>query len=485
MKKSAMAVAALLAACNTAPPSLLPPPFGPDGPSPPRLFFPTGLAQTHDGTLLVANGNFNRAFDSGTVVSISRGYLDTLFRNQLDCDPLPAGDGGVSQQPAACIINPIPPEQFPGSVMIGSFAGPLALNTDGTVALAGSRDTGLLNSVGVEPGGVLHCTADSGGAASQDCRQGLTKLDLPDAGVDGPFTIVPGDTYLPGTAVAKPVLFVSSIIPHVDSISGGVPLTSSNVAVLDMQDPTVLLYTMRAATEFVAGGTGVGPMVFDSVRRALFLGGCYVRSTALGTGTPGSTVCVGGTTNYLRILNVDSMDAVDPVVLDLRSDVRSTYTVQLLLGDPDPANQGAPKTLWATMRGPDSLVRIELPVTDPSVIPRVRKIIPLPISPADMVRIVRTGAPDLIAVAAERQNSVAIVDTTTDEVVAEVGQLGDAPFFIRQIDCPVDMAGAPSFSGSACLVTSVFGACRIALIEVPLGQPSQSKLRALAGSCPQ
>jgi len=478
MKKSAMAVAALLAACSSAPPELLPPPFGPDGPSPPRLFFPTGLAQVPDGgALLVANGNFNRAFGSGTVVSVSRAYVDTLFRQQLDCDPPPSGDGGVSQQPAACVAQ-IPPDQMPGATLIGSYAGPMVLNSDATAAYTGSRDTGLLNAVKVEPGGVLHCTANSGGETSQDCRQGLSKLDLPDAGVDGPFSIVQGNTFLPGSATATPVFFVSSVIPHIDSISGGIPSTSSDVAVLDMQDPTNLLFTMRASTQFVAGGTGVGPMVFDPVRRALFLGGCYVRSASLGAGTPGSSICIGGSTNYLRILNVDSMDAVDPVVLDLRSDVRSVYTVQLLLGDPDLAHQGAPQTLWATMRAPDSLVRIELPTTNPSVLPRVRTIIPLPISPADMVRIARAGAPDLIAVAAERQNSVAIVDTGTDDVVAELGQLGDSPFIMRQIDCP------PELTGSACLAASIFGACRIALIEVNLSQPSQSKLRALAGSCP-
>ena len=46
MTKSAIAAAALLAACNTMPPAVLPPPFGPDGPQAPRLFFPTGLAAT-------------------------------------------------------------------------------------------------------------------------------------------------------------------------------------------------------------------------------------------------------------------------------------------------------------------------------------------------------------------------------------------------------------------------------------------------------
>ena len=166
--------------------------------------------------------------------------------------------------------------------------------------------------------------------------------------------------------------------------------------------------------------------------------------------------------------------AHDPLVLDLYSDVLSITTVQLLVGDPDPVTQ-APTTLWATMRLPDSLVRIELP-TLPSVAPRVRKVIPLPIAPADMNRIARPGFPDLLAVVAEKNNAVAIVDTATDQVVTLVRRLGDSPFMIQEVNCPT--------AGSACLVTSVFGACRLGLIEVPRSQPAQAKLRALAGTCP-
>src|SRR5690242_20946018 len=79
MKMSLALAAALLAACNTASSELLPPPFGPNGRQPVRLFFPTGLAVAPDGTLLVANGNFNHAFDAGTVASIRKSYLDKLF----------------------------------------------------------------------------------------------------------------------------------------------------------------------------------------------------------------------------------------------------------------------------------------------------------------------------------------------------------------------------------------------------------------------
>src|SRR3989441_13173365 len=97
MKRSAIVAAALLLGCNTNPPELLPPPFGPNGPQPTRLFFPTGLAQPDGGGLLVANGNFNRAFEAGTGVSIDRTYLDSLFGADLDCS-VPRPDPGCNPQ---------------------------------------------------------------------------------------------------------------------------------------------------------------------------------------------------------------------------------------------------------------------------------------------------------------------------------------------------------------------------------------------------
>ena len=63
-------LALLLLGCG-APPTVLPPPFGEVGSQTPRLFFPTGMAVTGDGRLLVANGNFNHAFETGELVSLS------------------------------------------------------------------------------------------------------------------------------------------------------------------------------------------------------------------------------------------------------------------------------------------------------------------------------------------------------------------------------------------------------------------------------
>jgi hypothetical protein len=102
----------------------------------------------------------------------------------------------------------------------------------------------------------------------------------------------------------------------------------------------------------------------------------------------------------------------------------------------------------------------------------------MPASPADMVRIARPGASDLIAVVTEKTNGVAIVDTATDGIVSQVGRLGNSPFMIKEVSCP------PEITDSACLAASVFAECRVALIEVRKSQPSLAKLRSLIGKCP-
>jgi len=487
MRKSLVLTAALICACNSQPPELLPPPFGPDHPQDTRLFFPTGLAET-DAGLLVANGNFNRAFESGTVVLLPRDYVDNLLAQDVDCDV-----DALTLAPAAkAACYPAIPGNAE-AVLIGNYSGPMTLDNAGKLALTGSRDTGRINAVRVDttPAAdqrTLRCAPDAGNDAARDCRQGLsltnpdaTPADLPDAGVDGPYRIVAGSTVTPGTTAPKDVFFVSSIIPHIDGISSGTILSHTSVAVLDMEKPTTLLYTMPAGNSFdITAGTAPGPMAFDPVRRQLYLSGCYQRSTAFGAGQPGTGLCISSSVNYLRTLSVDAQSFSDPLILDLRGDVLSVFTNQLLLDSPPPdalGNPVAPTTLWVTMRAPDTLVRVELPSV-PSVSPRVRQIFPLPVSPAEMVRIARPGQPDLLAIVGERNNAVVIFDTGTDEVVAQVGHLGDSPFMIQQIDCPA------AKTSSACVAVSVFGACRIGLIEVPLVNPSATALRALAGTCP-
>jgi len=470
MKTPLLVALFLSAACGT-PPEFLPPPFGPQGPSNTRLFFPTGLTTLPDGSLLVANGNFNRAYDGGTIVTIRKSYVDAFFAKKLSCQTVTPPEFAVAASTNPACDDDVslhPGDVFGGAVIIGNYAGPLALNDDATMAFTGSRDTGRLNAVTVHPDLSLECAPNAGSSAT-DCRAGIANLGA--SGVMGPYAIVAGDSIVPGQPPQR-LLYVSSLTPRIDELTSGTLFTSGVVAALDMTNPSQVLFTMLASSRFVANGAAVGPMLFDPVRRQLLISGCYERFAGTGAGEPGTGRCSGIANNYLRILDVDARETANVQLFDLYGDVLSIDTTALLLADPDPVTQ-APGTLWATMRSPDVLVKVELPAR-PSMVPRVRRVVPLPISPADLLRIPRAGKPDLIAIAAEKLGAVAFYDTGAQQIVAQVENLGDSPFALQLLG---------SNGVTAQLAATVFRGCRIALIEVPLTAPWQAALRGRVGRC--
>ena len=460
-----LTLALLAVAACTAQPEFLPPPFGPTHPTTTRLFFPTGLAVLADGSLLVANGNFNHAFDGGTIVSVRKSWLDAVFAQQLDCD--------VATPAAACDddVSTHADEVFGGAAMIGNYAGPLLLNDTGDLAFTASRDSNALDAVAVNPDLSLTCAPGTG--TTPDCRKGL--IDLSPYGVLGPFSIVAGDVSLPAEAPRR-AIFVSAMTPRIDSVDNGNLGTTGLVAALDMANPSQLLFTLFSGPGFAADvspgqGTTVGPMVFDPVRHQLVMGGCFQRFPGTGSGDPATGACLVNF-NYLRFLDVNAQAGGLLQLFDLYQDVQSTTTTGLLLADPDPVTQ-APTTLWATVRAPDALVQIDLPLA-PSIQPSVRRIVPLPVEPADLVRIPRPGKPDLIAVATEKNSAVAIYDTGLRQVVAQVGRLGDSPFALKLLS---------SDATSARLAVTLFRSCSVGLLEVPLDAPWNTKLRQRMGKC--
>jgi len=466
MKCAFLLAPLLAAACNTTPAVVYPPPFGIE--KTPRLFFPTGMAVTPAGNLLVANGNFDHNYDAGTVVSISGAYLQGFFeRNKtVRCDRIAAS--------AAC-DEQIPQSAFLGQALIGNYAGPLVLDPAGTTAYTGSRDTNRLNAVSLLTDGSLYCR----GAAptEQDCRAGVVDLRTT-ANLEGPYTIVPGFARLPGTDADVNLLFVAPLIPHVEEILSGNIQSSSPVAALDVGDPTTVRFSLFAASRFYGGGDhgagGVGPMVFDPVRRQLFMSGCYQRYVTGQGGDVGTGKCGTVAGSSLRVLDVDAGSAAQVHVYDFSQEVRSIDTVALLLTGGDAASGKAADTLWASARSPDTLIEVSLSAT-PSQIPKVRRLVSLPAAPADIALIQRPGGADLLAVASERLSALVIYDTGNRQVVAQVERLGDTPFTLKLL---------PSPAGSARLVASVFGDCRLSLIEVPLDQPWNAALRGRAGKCP-
>jgi hypothetical protein len=461
--------------CNTDTPQRLPPPFGPGAPGPARLFFPTGLAVAGNN-LLVANGNFDHAFDAGTVLSIDGKFLASVFDNKLDCGtPLP---GTVPAQFPALCDQEIQPQGQPshvlGAVMIGNYAGPLKLFDNGSelTAFTGARDTNTLNAVSVLADGSLQCKGATAGTT--DCRSGVVDLSKDTPILEGPYGIAIGNVVQPGSAGAppQPAVFVGALVPHIDQILGGVALTNAPVAAVDANNPANVLFSMFASSNFVAGGAGIGPMVFDPIRRQLLMTGCYLRFPNGSQGVPSTGRC-NQRTNLLRVLSPDAGTSASVAVYDLATEFSSTDSGGMLLADEDPVT-GVPRTLYETVRNADALLAIDLP-TDPGRIPHVRHATSLPVSPGELIRLQRPGASDLLAVAAQRSGVVDIFDVGQDQVVAKVERLGVQPFTLVQLPGP---------AGVARLAVSIFGDCRVGLIEVPLDQPWNTRLRGRVGTCP-
>ena len=457
--------------CNTSAPSLLPPPFGPtNAPTPYRLYFPTGLAVSRDQSiLLVANGDFDHAFDASTLVALDTAYLGTLFDSQLDCSNVPVG---VAARTGCDIDLGQNQQAFLAAAMIGNYGGPLALYepaSGGATAFVAARDTSVLHAVSLRaPGQPLLSCRNHGGL---DCRDGVQNL-LTTATLEGPYAVVLGDVVAPGSTAHQDVLFVGELVPHIDRI-GGTTVTRASVAVLDATNPAAPpLFTMAASDFTITTGTGIGPMAFDKVRRQLYSSGCYSRFPNPSQGDPLSAKCVGTTTNFLRELGPDAGANAGLRTVTISDQIRSTDTSDLVLGELDPAT-GA-HTLYATVRNPDALITIEFP-DDPSQEAHVRRATPLPISPGAILRVPRPGLGDLLLISATRTGVVDVFDVAQDQVVGQITKLGDTPFALARLPSPANVARA---------AVSVFGDCRLGLIEVPLDKPWTATLRARVGACP-
>jgi hypothetical protein len=432
-----------------------------------QLDFPTGIAVTPDKAVLLANGNFSHSHNGGVLVGFSPAFIQNAFLQNagLNCQDL-----------NACVVTP----QFASAVMIGNYAGPVALNDLGTVAYAGSRDSNTLNAVSVGPGGALSCFPGAG--VTPDCRPGLLTHDPSGTRsgqnldtvvqLDGPYAIVPGDASSPGQP-SKRVMWVASLVPFINSILDGTPITSSQIAAIDQSNPSQILFSMEASSQYIANGIGIGPILYDPVRRRIVASGCYQRfPTGASAGSPGSGKCFNAVTNYLRMLNVDSGNLPQVELFDMHPDVQSVDTSDMVFADFDSAT-GAPTTIWALMRFPDVLVKINLPLS-PAIAPRVQQIIPMPAVPGTLVRIPRPGKGDLLAITSEVTGALVIYDVDAEAVVANVTELGDSPSTVKIYQ---------DTGTSAQLVVGVFGACRMALVEVPYADPSQAALRARIGGC--
>jgi hypothetical protein len=284
--------------------------------------------------------------------------------------------------------------------------------------------------------------------------------------------------------VNQNVIWVSALVPYINSITNGVAETYGRLTALPIGAPTAPLYTVDASSPTVAAGIGAGPSVFDFARRQVILGGCYQRVSGSLAGDPATAKCTTLTgLNPIRFIDVDSGKDAVVRIFDLTATVHGTETTALVLGGKDAS--GVPQILYAVSRTPDVLVEIELP-PQPGQDPFVRRATPLPLSPSGALLIERpkgqTG-PDLIAIVGSANSQVSIYDAGAGQVVAQVNGLGDFPFAIAQLLDPA--TGGPAGGDRARLVTSVFGNCRLGFLDVDYAEPWNARLRGLVGNCPQ
>src|SRR5712692_3518742 len=121
MTRAAALCASLLCACSfPGPPTLLPPPFGPDPdrPEPARFFFPTGIA-IDASWVVVTNSNADLLYDAGAMYSLRAADLAQYF------PPNPPRS-----------TDSFPDSALAGKEIIGNYSGPLVLAGD---LLAGER----------------------------------------------------------------------------------------------------------------------------------------------------------------------------------------------------------------------------------------------------------------------------------------------------------------------------------------------------------
>jgi hypothetical protein len=293
-----------------------------------------------------------------------------------------------------------------------------------------------------------------------------------------------------GTATTVPTVFVAALIPHVDEIISGTAYTSDPVVGLAESNPTQMLFSALATDRVNGNGVGAGPIVFDDQRRQLVLGGCYTRfPNVTQAGDPSSGKCLAGSGNsLLRLVDVDGGSASASRIYDMGPQLFSNDYSGLALADP--VAGAASRTLYLTARNPDVFAQIELPY-DPTLAPFARRVDVLPGSPGTILRIRRpigSAGPELLAVASgilptnelpgQENAKLQIVEPAAGVVsVAQVAGLGDTAFALAQV---------PPQAGdtSARLFVSVFGSCRIAVVDVPYDAPWSASLRARIGSCP-
>lgn len=435
---------AVCLACNAQGVPRLPPADG--------FYYPTGITHVSDssspeGFLYVANANFDRRFDYGSVMAVELSALNP---------PLP-GFGVVPDRPVD--IREL--NRGPGTqVLIQSFAGEMEKRVEGSDArlFIPSRGEGsYLYSLRASTSGTLDC--DNGQPAP-----GAPAGTAADCSTRGPSQSLTANEQ--STATGKP----RAPEPY------GVGISPDN--------SEVFVTHLRAADSPVGSATNLENYVVRFPGDGAVTDASYV---SLGNGAA-SSVAVGVKYAYVTgrflnprgyVLRLVKRTGAGEAPIVLNPFIEASFLVSEARGiaintpvPPDPRTSEDRAFILA--RGPDTLfvVSIEGAETDNPVLTLVRAV-PLPAGANEIKLIQRPGRGTLAVITCSTANMVVLYDDDIGQLVSLITDVGVQPF---------GLAWASQPSGGARIFVSTFGDGRISVLDLPdLAQPQNLWLVARIG----
>lgn len=483
MRAYILTSALLLASCNTDPEPRPPPST--------RLVYPSGIAfwrpeagPSTNGFLYVASANFDKCYDSGSVVALD---LDAVGLRPFGT-PFPEGPATAAENLTQLGIT----QQ--GYVQIDSFAGEMALWSPPGRAprlfVPTRAESSYLQVIDVADDGTRLSCAQAD--ADRDCRRNaLSLLDVPGATDGRPAAPSPI-----GVSVERTNPDARIWVSHTELVGPAASRTEeefqSYLVTLPAADPS--RDALGVGSFVPLGGTGrlAGAAHATAIgSRYVYASGRNSSSTQLGAQPTRFILRLVDRQNPARVLNVD---------LELSYSVREgrgvAVTTTATRQVPDPAFPGDPTRTLAAIdervfllaRGPDTLLVLDVvnaggPGAGNTPTVRLVSALPLPEGSSEVEVIPRAaGRGNLVAVTGSGDEAVALFDEELGQLVAqvEVG-VGDPNQPSQPFGLTADVRG-----NSARLFASTFGDGRIAVIDIPdLDRPQNARLVARLGAAQQ
>jgi DNA-binding beta-propeller fold protein YncE len=439
----ALAVTAL--ACADATPGLAPP--GLDG-KPIRLFFPTGIAVS--GTsLYVANSNFDRAFNSGTLVRLSTSVFP----------------------PAPAVPPLLPPLITPAAAdeqvaFLDSYAGELRLNPAGTSLYVATGDHDLLNRISLTPAtGEFNCPT----TGTTGCSTNAVKL-LPQ-NLSDPFAIA-----FATSSTGDPQVLVSHLSPESTGTTNAAKdaflAVLPEAVISDAAAPTTPVPAdpfSTGAFRIDIGTVASSAVIVDPVTNVAYVGGCFIRvsvNQVLPCGLDQDTTLVRQ--NLLRI--VQPRDGANAPVQQV--------SLGTILGGGDTtalALSSDGKLLYVATSRPSALVTIVLPAPGTTSPPVLRSAVPLATSPGQLL-VVPGPHGDLVVASATASDALLIVDPLASVVLKQIRPIGLGPYGLA-------LAPADPASPNDRVFVGLFRGCAVAAVDIPKDAPFNAFVSSTVGAC--